>query len=134
MDITPISVAVCRAPISTIRLLLGRCSGIQGGQLLHFAIRREHDAVEVIELLLNLGCPVDSIMFQDDPRSWMECKLGDPATPLFSAVQNGKTEIVKIILSRGADPTRPSTKGRTPLDVAERKGYASIVDLLRQYC
>jgi hypothetical protein len=133
MDITPISVAVGRAPMSTIRLFLGRCGGIRGGQLLHFAIKRkDEDAVEVIEMLLNLGCPIDSIMFQDDPRSWMEWKLGEPATPLFTAAQNGKTEIVRFLLGRGADPTKPSSKGCTPLEVAERNGYTSIVDLLKQ--
>jgi hypothetical protein len=131
MDVSPVSVAVRVASMSTIKLLLERCSGIQGGQLLHFATEREaEDAVEVIELLLNLGCPVDSIMFQDDPRSWMEWRLVESGTPLFTAVKNGKTEIVKFLLSRGADPTRRSTKGRTPLEVAEGNGYSSIVDLL----
>jgi hypothetical protein len=57
MDVSPVSVAVRVASMSTIKLLLERCSGIQGGQLLHFATEREaEDAVEVIELLLNLGC------------------------------------------------------------------------------
>jgi hypothetical protein len=120
--------------MSTIRLFLGRCSGVGGGQLLHFAVERDDEyAVEVVELLLNLGCPVDSIMFQDDPRSWMEMKVGDCATPLLTAVFDGKTEVVKLLLSRGADPTRPSTQGSTPLEVAEWSGCASIVDLLKQY-
>lgn len=120
--------------MSTIKLFLKRCNGIRGGQLVHFAIDREgEDAVEVIELLLNLGWPVDSIMFQDDPRSWMQWKLGDPATPLLTAVRKGRIEIVKFLIGRGADPTRPSVRGNMPLQVAERKGYTSIVNLLKQH-
>ncbi|CAI6229529.1 unnamed protein product [Periconia digitata] len=134
MDITPISVAVRRAPMSTIKLFLKRCNGIRSGQLVHFAIDREgEDAVEVIELLLNLGWPVDSIMFQDDPRSWMQWKLGDPATPLLTAVRKGRIEIVKFLIGRGADPTRSSMRGKAPLQAAERLGYTSIANLLRQY-
>lgn len=118
----------------TVKLFLGRCSGIQSGQLLHFAIQRQDgNAVAVIELLLNLGHAIDNIMFQDDPRSWLQWKLGDPGTPLFAAVQKGKMEIVKFLLSRGADPTRASNKGSTPLELADRKGYTSIVDLLEQH-
>jgi ankyrin repeat protein len=120
--------------MSTIRLFLERCSGIQRGQLLHFAINRDkEDVLEVIELLLDLGCPINSIMFQDDPRSWMEVKLGEPGTPLFTAVQKGKTDIVAYLLFRGADPVCPSIRGRTPLEAAESKGYTRIVDILRRY-
>ena len=132
-DVTPTSVAVQLAPMSTIRLFLERCSGIQRGQLLHFAIDRANkDVLEVIELLLNLGCPINSIMFQDDPRSWMEVKFGEPGTPLFTAVQNGNTDIVAYLLSRGGDPACPSIKGRTPLEAAESKGYTSIINILRR--
>ncbi|KAL5401508.1 hypothetical protein PMIN06_010959 [Paraphaeosphaeria minitans] len=134
-DVTPISVAVNKAPMSTIRLFLEYCGGILGGQLLHFAINRDNeDVLEVIELLLNLGCPINSIQFQDDPRAWMEVKFGEPGTPLFTAVQNGKRDIVAYLLSRGADPLRPSIKGRTPAEAAESKGYTSIVDIIKQYC
>jgi ankyrin repeat protein len=135
MDVTPMSVAVRTASMSTIRLLLGRCRGIKGGQLLHFAVEREaEDALEVIELLLKLGCPIDSVMFQDDPRSWMEWRLGEPGTPLFTAVQNGKTEIVDFLLSHGANPSKPSKKGRTPLEIAKNDGHTSIVGLLERHC
>lgn len=133
-DVTPSSVAIQLAPMSTIRLFLEHCNDIQRGQLLNFAINRGNkDAIEVIELLLNLGCPIDSIMFQDDPRSWMEVKLGESGTPLFTAVQKGKIDIVAYLLFRGADPACPSIRGRTPLKAAESKGYTSIIDILRQY-
>jgi hypothetical protein len=111
------------------------CGGVLGGQLLHFAINRDdEDVLEVLELLLNLGCPINSIQFQDDPRAWMEVKLGEPGTPLFTAVQKGKGDIVAYLLSRGADPLRPSIKGRTPAEAAESKGFTGIVDIIKQYC
>jgi hypothetical protein len=133
-DLTPTTVAVHQAPMSTIRLFLERCNEVQSGQLLHFAIQRnKEDVLEIIELLINLGCPINIIMFQNDPRAWMEWKLGGSSTALFSAVEHGKTDIVAYLLLRGADLTIPSTKGRTPLQVAESNGYTNIVGLLKQY-
>ena len=100
--------------MSTIRLFLEHCNGIQRGQLLHYVTNRDkEDVLEVIKLLLNLGCPIDNILFQDDPRSWMEVKLREPGTCLFSAVKKGKKDIV---VSRGADSACPSIRGRTPLE------------------
>lgn len=133
-NVTLILVAVNKASMSTIRLFLEHCGGILRGQLLHFAINRDNeDVLEVIELLLNLGCPINSIQFQDDPRAWMEVKLGEPGTPLFTAVQNGKRDIVAYLLSREADSYRSLIKGRTPAEAAEIKGYISIVDTIKQY-
>jgi ankyrin repeat protein len=134
LDITPTTIAVRDGSMSIVRMFLERCHGIQGGQLLHFAIvRKSEDVLEVIELLLNLGCPVDKVLFQDDPRSWMYWKLTDPDTPLLRVVKMGKTDIVAYLLFRGADPAFPSTRGRTPLQVAESNGHTSIVGLLKQY-
>ena len=133
-NVTPLSVAVQEAPIFTVKLLLERCNGIQSGQLLHFAIKRDNeDVLEVVEILLNLGCPINSIMFEDDPRSWKEVMFGEPGSPLFAAAEMGKTDLVVFLLSRGADPLLPSKKGRTPLEAAESEGHTHIADILRQY-
>ena len=119
--------------MSTIRLFLERANGVQNGQLLHFAVQRQtEDILEVIELLINVGCPINSIMFKNDQRSWMHWKLGESGTPLFTAVKQGKTEVVHFLLLNGADPTITSTTGRTPLEVAEAAGFVDIARLLKQ--
>jgi len=108
-------------------------NGVQNGQLLHFAVQRKtEDVLEVIELLLNRGCPINSLMFEDDPRSWMQWKLGESGTPLFMAVQQGKTEVVNFLLLNGVHPTITSTTGRTPLEVAEAAGHMDIAQLFKQ--
>lgn len=123
-----------RAPLSTIRLLLQRSSGIQQGQLLYFALQREGtDTLEIIELLLNLGCPIDDICFRNDPRSWLEWGLGEAGTALFTAAEQGRDDVVAYLLSRGADATLVSNKGRTALDVAESKERTGVIRLLRQH-
>ncbi|KAF1956837.1 ankyrin [Byssothecium circinans] len=130
-DITSVSVAIHRASMSTVRLLLNRSSGIQQGQLLHIAMqRRGEDSLEVVELLLNLGCPIDSIMFRNDARSWLEWGMGEAGTALFTAAEQGRDDIVAYLLSRGADATVVSNRGRTALDVAESKQRSETVRLL----
>ncbi|KAF1841349.1 ankyrin [Cucurbitaria berberidis CBS 394.84] len=131
-DVTAVSVAICRAPMSTIRLLLDHSSsGIQHGQLLHFAMQRSgEDSLEVVELLLNLGCPIDSIWFRNDERSWLEWGIGEAGTALFNAAEQGRDDIVAYLLSRGADATIVSNKGRTALDVARSNQRFGSVRLL----
>jgi hypothetical protein len=131
-DVTPVSVAICRAPMSTIKLLLDRSSsGIQRGQLLHFAMqRRGEDSLEVVELLLNLGCPIDSIWFRNDDRSWLEWGIGEAGTALFNAAEQGRDDIVAYLLSRGANPTIVSNRGRTALDVARSTQQSGAIRLL----
>lgn len=133
LDITAVSVAVVSASTSTIRLLLQRSSGVQHGQLLHFALQRKgNDTLEIIELLLNLGCPIDGVFFRNDPRSWSEWSIGEAGTALFTAAEQGRDDVVAYLLSRGADTTLVSSKGRTALEVAVSKEHSGVVKLLRQ--
>ncbi|UPX14553.1 uncharacterized protein EKO05_0005031 [Ascochyta rabiei] len=130
-DVTPTSVAVWRAPMSTIRLLLAQCSGIQQGQLLHFAVqRRGQDNLKIIELLISLDCPINSIWFQDDERSWLEWGIGEAGTPLFTAAEQGRDEVVAYLLTKGADAAIVSNRGRTAMDVAESEHWFRTAQIL----
>lgn len=133
-DVTAVSVAIVSASMSTIRLLLHRSSGIQQGQLLYFALQRGgNDTLEIVELLLNLGCPIDSVCFRNDPRSWLEWGVGEAGTALFTAAEQGRDDVVAYLLSRGADTTLVSNKGRTALFAAESKERPGVIRLLRQH-
>lgn len=52
-------------------------------------------------------------------------------TPLHHAAEQGNKALVKVLLDNGADTKIKDDQGRTPLKIAEEKGYKEIVDLLR---
>jgi ankyrin repeat protein len=82
--------------------------------------------------------------FLQDKPSLLNARDPEGRTPLFVAVGNGRAEVVKLLLSMGADANagnsqegpRPSLfgpavfKSKSPLFVAVEKGHADIVDLL----
>jgi ankyrin repeat protein len=49
------------------------------------------------------------------------------------AVAAGQLEVANVLLSRGADPSRPNADGETPFDVAERAAAVAAFELLAQY-
>jgi ankyrin repeat protein len=56
------------------------------------------------------------------------------ATPLIGAVSEGKVDVVRMLLDRGADPSLPSEDGRTPLQgaaIPHGEAQAEIMTLLR---
>ncbi|GES59634.1 ankyrin repeat protein [Aspergillus terreus] len=52
IDLTPLSYAVEQAPLSTVKLLLDRGGDVHKGQLLHHAVERQTDTIEVLGMLL----------------------------------------------------------------------------------
>lgn len=54
-------------------------------------------------------------------------------TPLIIACQEGQTEIVKLLLEAGANTAHVDKIGYTALEYAEKKGFISIMTILKQY-
>jgi ankyrin repeat protein len=50
----------------------------------------------------------------------------DAATPLEYAILGGQSEVVALLLERGADANRPGGEGRTPLMLAAQVGNREI--------
>lgn len=143
------SISISRASIPTTKLLLSRSSGIQLGRLLHLAVnrtdnqsvvprkgpkyyslpRKVEDSREIVDLLLNLGFPIDRMWYREDTDLRRPMETG---TALFTAANRGRDEMVAYLLSRGADATLVSTRGRTALDAAESGQYSRVVQLLRE--
>ena len=52
------------------------------------------------------------------------------ATPLYVASQEGKVEVVEVLLKEGADKDKATTNGWTPLYIASQRGKVEVVELL----
>jgi hypothetical protein len=54
------------------------------------------------------------------------------ATPLYIASQNGRKDVVELLLRAGADKDKDTSDGCTPLYIASFNGHKDIVELLRR--
>ena len=77
------------------------------------------DGPEAARLLLECGADVNA--FADN-------ELG--VHPLNSAAAAGRTDVARVLLEHGADPTAPTRRGFTPLDAAEANGNKELAELL----
>lgn len=55
------------------------------------------------------------------------------AFPLHDAAAAGRTDIVRLLMAKGARINRKDDLGRTPLDLAEENAHKPVVALLRKY-
>ena len=78
--------------------------------------------IDGLELLLQLGTDVNCV-----DASIFEL------TALGHACFHGKMEVVKVLLAYGADVNWKSRTGLTAIDQAQRRGFLSIVKLLKQH-
>jgi ankyrin repeat protein len=103
--------------------------------------------VPVVEFLLDKGASVND----DDHGSTPLMAAGDAATaqallaggahvnakvrytgmtPLMSQAKDGHTDVVKLLLEKGADPRIKDSEGRTALDYARRANHPDVAELL----
>jgi cytohesin len=75
--------------------------------------RAEQGHLQAVELLLDVGIPVD---VRDE----------DERTPLLLAAENGRSDVAILLLDRGADPSARDAFGRTPLLGAAESGSLAI--------
>jgi ankyrin repeat protein len=109
-------------PVIVDLLLAGGASpsiadGHQKWTALHFAARDQKPRVTAA--LLNAGAAVDACD-----------SFGN--TPLWRCLTAGKvnTEVVKLLLARGADPDKKNAHGVSPRDVATRLRRNDILEIL----
>lgn len=75
---------------------------------------------ETVVELIRAGSDVNAI---DGHENW---------TPLMFAAGEGQLEVVKTLISNGADPTMLDTDGESALDFAQTKHHQPVVEYLQQ--
>ena len=68
----------------------------------------------------------DTLLFASvlDARPDLDTQAVDGATALFIAVLLGHEEVAEMLVRAGADVSIAGPNGKTPLDVAQSKGFA----------
>ncbi|KAF2793655.1 ankyrin [Melanomma pulvis-pyrius CBS 109.77] len=128
LDLTPLSFAVRRAQPSLIIILLDRGS-VEKGQLVHHAVERTEDAIEVLQILVSRGASINKIQYSEHLDSWNHEHFKGLGTPLHRAVELRKVDVTQYLLQIGADRNIQDTKGRTPLDIAMHMRDADLIRL-----
>ncbi|KAL8820287.1 MAG: hypothetical protein Q9191_007547 [Dirinaria sp. TL-2023a] len=85
-------------------------------------------SVATVKELLDAGAPIN--VSGKKRSSFMENIRAKDASPMHSAVANGSLDLIKLLLSHGADLEKNIEESGTPLSVAASEGRADIVRLL----
>ncbi len=91
--------------------------------------RKEHYVVAVREGQNRLAWAINSIIGELKESRWLEELIN---RPLSYAVRNGDMKNVKRFLEKGYPVKVTNNQGKTPLAIAEEKGYKEIAQLLRK--
>ena len=120
---TPLADAALKGDLDGVRALLAR--GARPNAMSQAGTQPIHDAAlgdnaEVTRELVMQGADVNA-------RTRDEVQ-----TPLHIAAAMGKMKAVEALVALGADLTIKDSKGRTPLDAAERAGLTDVVAFLKR--
>ncbi|KAF2760486.1 ankyrin, partial [Pseudovirgaria hyperparasitica] len=133
-DMTPTSQAMYTASLETIEYLFSRGADVRQGQLLHHAVlRAKPGALELVRRLVDCGAPVNKIKYEDDLTTYRERVPFGLGTPLHRAAEFGKTEIVMLLLEKGADPLKLDSKGKTARFWAVQRNHEEVAHILEDF-
>ncbi|KAF8960825.1 ankyrin repeat-containing domain protein [Flammula alnicola] len=102
-----------------VGLLLQHGARVNGSSAL--ATTAQKGYLTTAKYLLDHGAHIN------DPGNWMQ-----PSFPLHIAVERSNTEMVKFLLSNGADTELRDGSGRTAFDIAREGNNTQIIDLLEE--
>ena len=80
--------------------------------------------------MIDKGHPINNVMYQDHLDCYDQFKYFDIDTPLHEAVEEGKSDIVELLLAEGADPLVRDAKGDLAINRARRAGQSAVVKQL----
>ncbi|OJJ78186.1 hypothetical protein ASPBRDRAFT_191433 [Aspergillus brasiliensis CBS 101740] len=132
IELTPLSLAVESAPISVIQLMLRRGGDARKGQLLHHAIDRYSDNIAVLRLFIEHGADVNATMYEDHYPSRALFGFMGLGTPLHKAAELGKVDVVRYLVSEGANLSIRDANGRTALEYARMLYQWEVIQALEK--
>lgn len=114
----PLGLAAYFKQPAIVRLLLDRGADPRQAAANAARVQAIHAAVasnqpDVVAWLLDAGADVNARQQQD-------------YTPLMGAAANGRTELLDLLLARGADPSLTTVDGKTAAVIAREHGHAEI--------
>ncbi|MHC4867755.1 MAG: ankyrin repeat domain-containing protein [Planctomycetota bacterium] len=120
---TPLHLALARSQLELARVLVSHGAEVhaktqQGLSPLHIAVTAQENAVELAALLIEAGADMNV----PGPLAG--------GTPLHTAVPRQSAPLLRLLLTKGADPSARDDTGGTPLHHAARLGYGDMLELL----
>ena len=77
-----------------------------------------------------MGAPVSALQFEDNPGRLKVTRRHVQATPLHLAVEEGKWELVRVLVEFGADWEKRDSRGWTARDMARETGEEGLIERL----
>jgi ankyrin repeat protein len=119
---TPLNRAASSGTLAAIRILCEHGARLNNTAL-HNAIRRcrdDPDKIVIVECLLDHGLDVNATEVDVEMirSSSVYTRLCYSPTPLHLAIDDDNVEMVRLLLSRGADPGKKSRTGKWPIGSA----------------
>lgn len=131
IDLTPLSLAVESAPISVISLMFSHGGDVKKGQLLYEAVERQSDTIDVLKFLIEKGASLDSTVSEDLP-SWTLFHFMGLGTALHKAAELGKVDVVRYLISEGANQSAMDANGRTAVDCAKMLNQWQVIEVWKR--
>ena len=128
---TPLMLAASSGNVEVVKALLEGKENSRLSESLMIAAAQGY--TDVIRLLLDAGTQVNAKDYKPEPWNlhnphYKRCDF----TPLIHATINGHEEVVKLLLSRGADTLLKDSSGKDALTWAQEKGHLGLVKVLEE--
>uniref|UniRef100_A0A3B3TR70 Ankyrin 1 n=1 Tax=Poecilia latipinna TaxID=48699 RepID=A0A3B3TR70_9TELE len=157
--LTPLHVAVHHNNLDVVKLLVSKGGSAHSTARVRCSPMSVHMLTQPMEKLLNLSLYLLELFCRSIQVFTVRCtRTGVPKTnvhagvcvclclflqngytplhimgytPLHQAAQQGHTDIVTLLLKHGAMPNEITSNGTSPLGIAKRLGYISVIDVLK---
>ena len=92
--------------------------------------RKAPDCLQVIDFLLAEGAPINHGMYQTRLKDYFQMRAFGIGTPLHTAADLGRLDVIKHLLKRGADPLIKDARGKMAVERAAHHGHKEVTEFL----